>query len=76
MAVVGALTLRRIGIRVLAGGLTIGMLSMLLLVGTPMVHADGSYTGYWGFLFLPVVVAWAPLGWRLPAALFRAAPRI
>jgi hypothetical protein len=65
IAVAGVPTLRRAGLRVLAAGLTAGLLVFLVVTGTPGKYPDGSYTGYWGFLFLPVVVAWAPLGLRL-----------
>jgi len=66
-AVAGAPTLRRTGLLVLNAGLTSGVLALLVVSGTYGTFPDGSYTGYWGFLFLPVVVAWAPLGLRLLA---------
>jgi hypothetical protein len=46
----------------LVAALTLGPLTLLLVSGTPGVFADGSYTGYWGYLFIPIVVAWAPTG--------------
>lgn len=65
VAVLGTFTLvRRPGMLVLVGGLTVGTLLLLLLVATPGRYPDGSYAGYWGFMFLPVVVAWEPLGIR------------
>ncbi|MCI0423905.1 MAG: hypothetical protein L0312_32625, partial [Acidobacteria bacterium] len=65
MAVAGAWTLKRTGLRVLVGGTTLGLLVLLFLTGTPGTYQNGSYTGYWGFLFLPSIVAWAALGLRL-----------
>lgn len=65
LAVVGAFALPSSGVRVLALGLTAGMLTLIVLVGTPGRYHDGSYTGYWGYLFVPVVLAWAPAGLRL-----------
>jgi hypothetical protein len=65
LAVAGAFTLRKPSLGLLVGGSTAGVLALLLLTGTPGVLSDGSYTGYWGFLFMPVVLAWTPLGLRL-----------
>lgn len=65
MAVAGAWTLRKTRLRVLVGGMTLGLLALLVLTGTPGTYQDGSYTGYWGFLFLPPIIAWAAQGLRL-----------
>lgn len=68
-ACVAPFTLRTRPMQLLVGGLTVGTVGLLVLIGTPGVYANGAYTGYWGFLFLPLIVMWAPLGLRvIPAA--------
>jgi hypothetical protein len=64
-AVAGAWTVRPAGLGTLAIASTAGVIGLLLLFGTPGTFDGGWYTGYWGFLFLPVVLAWAPAGFRL-----------
>jgi hypothetical protein len=64
LAIAGACTLKGAALRVLVGGSTLGVLVLLLLVGTPGVFSEGSRSGYWGYLFVPLVLAWSPLGLR------------
>ncbi len=65
MAAVSAFTVRSAALRVLVGGLTLGMLGLMMLVGPPVKTYDGYLNGYWGYLFVPIVIAWAPLALRL-----------
>jgi hypothetical protein len=64
MAAAAAFTVRSASLRVLVGGLTLGILGLMLLVGPPVRTFDGRLNGYWGFLFVPIVIAWAPLALR------------
>ena len=62
LALIGAARLRERALLTLVGGVTFGSLAALTLTGTFGTFADGNYTGYWGYLFVPPVLAWAPLG--------------
>ena len=62
LALLGAARLRERALLTLVGGVTFGSLAALTLTGTFGTFADGNYTGYWGYLFIPPVLAWAPLG--------------
>ncbi|MBI1797442.1 MAG: hypothetical protein HYR74_10370, partial [Candidatus Eisenbacteria bacterium] len=75
LAIAGLARLRDSGIAWLATGSTLGVVLLLVVAGTPGRFPDGSYTGYWGFLFVPLVVAWCPLGLRLLPGQAVAAPR-
>lgn len=68
LALIGTARLRERALLTLVGGVTFGSLAALTLTGTFGTFADGNYTGYWGYLFIPPVLAWAPLGLSRPAA--------
>lgn len=62
LALIGAVRLREKALLTLIGGVTFGSLAALTLTGTFGVYADGNYTGFWGYFFIPPVLAWSPLG--------------
>jgi hypothetical protein len=69
LAALSVLTFSSASMRVLSGGLTLGMLAFLIFAGPPGVYPGGYFLGYWGYLFIPVAIAWAPLAFRLAPAL-------
>ena len=64
LALIGAARLREKALLTLVGGVAFGALAALTLTGTFGVFSDGNYTGYWGYVFIPPVLAWSPLGLR------------
>ena len=66
LALIGAARLRERALLTLVGGVTFGSLAALTITGTFGTFADGNYTGYWGYLFIPPVLAWSPLGLSRP----------
>jgi len=66
MACFAAFTVRTNAMRILTGGLTLATLVMMVVSGGPPGWwADGTPLGYWGYLFVPYVIAWAPLALRV-----------